>query len=57
MAFLQNDFGVRLCWALEEPKGPEGPKGPKGSSARALQGLLEIKDTHRPYMYIQDLRT
>ena len=24
MVFLQNNFRVRLCWELEEPKGPKG---------------------------------
>ena len=28
--------GIRLCWALEEPKGPKGPCTPNaGSSARS----------------------
>ena len=43
---------VRLCWELEEPNGPKTPRGGVVAACLAeiavVQGLLEIKDTHRP---------
>jgi hypothetical protein len=39
--FCRTSSGVRQSWELEQPKGPKGP---------CVQGLLEIKVRHNPYM-------
>ena len=53
--FYRKSSGVRLWWVLEEPRGPKGHDGREQLrklerlfQRYTLQGLLEIKDTHRP---------
>ena len=47
MASLRNNFGVRLCWELEEPKGPEeGADRALHPHARAQNVVLKVEDEH-----------
>ena len=60
MAFLQINSGVRICWALEEPKGPKGPEEVAGRAHRE-RGSGALYQTHiiaprspNPYGVIRD---